>query len=74
MGKLLKAKTARQATYVIGTLGLLLNGSAVAIGAQHFGVPWYLTVGVLVGEVVLLAPLVVVLSRRSRASTDQTPT
>ena len=62
-----RSVTARNAAYVLGTLGLLLNGSALAYGLQkHFGVPWQLTVGVLAADIVLFAPLAVVLWRRSR--------
>ena len=61
--------TIKHAAYIIGTLGLLLNGSALVYGAQRLGVPWQLTVGVLAADVVLFAPLAVLLWRRSRAST-----
>ena len=61
--------TAKRAAYVIGTLGLLLNGTALVYGAQRLGVPWQFTVGVLAADVVLFAPLAVLLWRCSRAST-----
>ena len=58
--------TARHAAYVLGTLGLLLNGFTLAYGLRHFGVPWQLTVGVLAADIVLSAPLAARLWRRSR--------
>ena len=62
--------TKKLTAYLLGTLGLLLNGFALAYGGQRFGVPWELVVGVLAAEVVIVA-LFVAMWRRSHGSTPR---